>query len=290
MGSLSTEEQNRLVTETMDLVGHIVAEVSARYPRHVDRSELWNAGALGLVEASRRFDVDSGIPFARYAAIRIRGAIIDSTRTRDWASRSVRRRLREIQQATTGIEEMSGRSPSATELAEFLEISEEELARRKTQAATSTLLHLDQPGEGDDTPLGERIEDQSCEVVPDAAIEHRELRGTLVESVRELPPVQAEVVTRYYIEGELMQVIATDLGLTEARVSQIRSEALMAIRSFFSTQYEGVEATPDSAPGKRARAEYLGRMASESTWRSRLDAAYSLGAYADGVAPLVRKV
>jgi len=65
-------EQNRMVTETLDLVGHIVAEVSARYPRHVDRGELWNAGALGLVEASRRFDPDSGIPFARYAAIRIR--------------------------------------------------------------------------------------------------------------------------------------------------------------------------------------------------------------------------
>ena len=78
MATMSTEEQNRLVAETLDLVGHIVAEVSVRYPRHVDRSELWNAGALGLVEASRRYDPDSGIPFARYAAIRIRGAIIDS--------------------------------------------------------------------------------------------------------------------------------------------------------------------------------------------------------------------
>ena len=113
MGSLDTHEQNALVTDHMDLVGHIVAEVSVRYPRHVDRSELWNAGALGLVEASRRFDPDSGIPFARYAAIRIRGAIIDSTRTRDWASRSVRRRLREIQEATKALEETNGASPGA---------------------------------------------------------------------------------------------------------------------------------------------------------------------------------
>ena len=127
MASLTSHEQNQLVTETMDLVGHIVAEVSARYPRHVDRSELWNAGALGLVEASRRFDPDSGIPFARYAAIRIRGAIIDSTRTRDWASRSVRRRLREIQQATAGIEEQHGRAPTSGELADFLDITEDEL-------------------------------------------------------------------------------------------------------------------------------------------------------------------
>lgn len=287
MATLTPEEQNRLVTETMDLVGHIVAEVSARYPRHVDRSELWNAGALGLVEASRRFDVDSGIPFARYAAIRIRGAIIDSTRTRDWASRSVRRRLREIQQATSGMEEMHGRQPSESELADFLDITETELARRKAQAATSTLLHLDQPGEGDDTPLAERIEEQSHDIVPDSAIEQRELRGTLVESVRQLPPVQAEVVSRYYIEGELLQDIANDLGLTEARVSQIRSEALMAMRSFFATQYEGVEPTPESAPGKRARAEYLGRMEAESTWRSRLDAAPALDAAGRGDGSLV---
>lgn len=287
MASLTSHEQNQLVTETMDLVGHIVAEVSARYPRHVDRSELWNAGALGLVEASRRFDPDSGIPFARYAAIRIRGAIIDSTRTRDWASRSVRRRLREIQQATAGIEEQHGRAPTSSELAEFLEITEDELARRQAQAATSTLLHLDQPSEGEDAPLADRIEEPSMDIVPDAALEQRELRGALVDAVKNLPEIQAAVVSRYYIEGELLQDIAEDMGLTEARVSQIRSEALTAMRAFFSTQYEGVEPALESAPGKRARAAYLDRMAEGSTWRSRLDAAPLLDAAAEGKARLV---
>ncbi len=117
--SLTSHQQNQLVTDNMDLVGHIVAEVSARYPRHVDRAELWNAGALGLVEASRRFDPESGIPFARHAAIRIRGAIIDSTRTRDWASRSVRRNIRDIQQAQSGLEEQHGKTPVAEELCIF---------------------------------------------------------------------------------------------------------------------------------------------------------------------------
>ncbi len=272
MALLTTSEQNELVTETLDLVGHIVSEVSARYPRHVDRTELWNAGALGLVEASRRYDPESGIPFARYAAIRIRGAIIDSTRTRDWASRSVRRHLREIQQASSGLEEENGRAPSNAELAEFLEISEKELVRRQAQATTSTLLHLDQPTEGEDASLADRVEEERMDVLPDQALESRELRGTLVDAIRKLPAVQAEVVSRYYLEGDLLQDIADDMGLTEARVSQIRSEALASMRSFFATQYEGVEPAADSTPGKRARAAYLERMESESDWRTRLDA------------------
>lgn len=272
MAGLTTQQQNEIVTETMDLVGHIVSEVSARYPRHVDRSELWNAGALGLVEASRRYDPDSGIPFARYAAIRIRGAIIDSTRTRDWASRSVRRRLREIHEAQTGVEEQEGRPATSGEVAKFLGISEDELNARQAHATTSTLLHLDQPSEGEETPLVERVEEQTTTLLPEAALEQRELRGSLVDAVRYLPPVQAEVISRYYLEGELLQDIADDLGLTEARVSQIRSEALMAMRSFFATQYEGVESAPESAPGKRARAAYVSRMAEHSNWRTRLDA------------------
>ncbi len=276
MAPMSTEEQNRLVAETLDLVGHIVAEVSVRYPRHVDRSELWNAGALGLVEASRRYDPESGIPFARYAAIRIRGAIIDSTRTRDWASRSVRRRLREINQATAMLEEQHGQAPNSEELAEFLGITVEELVRRQAQASVSTLLHLDQPADGDDIPLVDRVQESSAEVLPEVAFEERELRGNLVEAVRNLPPIQAEVISRYYLEGELLQDIADDLGLTEARVSQIRSEALASMRSFFATQYEGVEATPESTPGKRARAAYLERMAA-TDWRTRIEAAEERG-------------
>src|SRR5690606_30313969 len=113
------------------------------YPRHVDRSDLWNAGALGLVEASRRFDPASGVPFGRYAAIRIRGAIIDSTRSRDWASRSVRRCLREISQATVSLEKDQGRTPSMLEVAAVLGIDPGEMERRRAQAVTATLLHLD---------------------------------------------------------------------------------------------------------------------------------------------------
>jgi RNA polymerase sigma factor FliA len=287
MTTLTPEEQNGLVVETIDLVGHIVAELSSRYPRHVDRGELWNAGALGLVEASRRFDPLSGVPFARYAAIRIRGAIIDSTRSRDWASRSVRRCLREIRQATAGLEDENGQAPSTADLAAFLEIGVDELVRRQSQAAASTLLHLDQAVEGEESTLAERVEEPDADVVPETALERRELRGTLADAVRNLPGPQAEVVSRYYVEGELLQQIADDMGLTEARVSQIRGEALAALRAYFATQYEGVDGDVEDAPGKRARAAYLERMESRTDWRSRVDSASFLEAAMQGTAPLL---
>lgn len=284
---LTTAEQNDLVEKTMDLIGHIVAELSARYPRHVDRSELWNAGALGLVEASRRFDPDSGVPFTRYAAIRIRGAIIDSTRSRDWASRSVRRCIREIRQATVGLEDESGRMPETSEVAALLGISIEEFERRRTESVSSTLLHLDQEVEGEDATLADKVEEFSTVGSPESALEQRELRGTLAEAIRNLPAVQAEVVSRYYIDGNLLQDIAAEMELTEARVSQIRSEGLAALKAFFATQYDGVEQAPDDAPGKRARAEYLERMGVNSDWRSRFDSAGYLDAALQGVESLV---
>jgi len=287
MTTQTTSQQNEMVLETIDLVGHIVAELSSRYPKHVDRSELWNAGALGLVEASRRFDPASGVPFARYAAIRVRGAIIDSTRSRDWASRSVRRGLREIRQAASGLEEDHGRSPSTRELAAFLGITVEELARRQSRAAASTLLHLDHEVDGEETTLAERVEEPSPEVVPEAALERRELRGTLADAVRNLPAAQAHVVSRYYIDGELLQDIASDMQLTEARVSQIRSEALIALQAFFATQYDGMAPLSEEAPGKRARAAYLQRMESQSDWRQRIDSASFLDDAIAGLGSLV---
>lgn len=272
MPVLTQEQQNALVSETLEVVGYIVAEVSARYPRHVDRDELWNAGALGLVEASRRFDPDAGVPFSRYASIRIRGAIIDSTRTRDWASRSVRRNQRDINTAREEVQDSRGRSATNSEIAAFLEISDAELATQQAKVHATSLLHLDKPTPDHESTLGDTVAEPSDEMRPDASLEQREMRGTLLDSVKYLPEIQAEVVTRYYMGGELLQEIATDMGITEARVSQIRSEALMSMRTFFSTQYEGVDAAPDESPGKRARAAYLSRMAEQSTWRTRLDA------------------
>lgn len=267
------EAENKLVRDNLDLVGQVVARVSARYPRHVDRQELWNAGALGLVEAARRFDPDAGIPFDRYASIRVRGAIIDSTRSRDWTTRSVRRRYREMEDASQAFIERSGRAPNTSELAATLGVTKDELNQIQARSQASMLLYLD--NETDDTGLSLRdtVVETDTNVQPEAAIEHKEMMGTLTNAVEHLPGVHSEVVHRYYLHGELLQDIATELGVSQARVSQIRAEALTALRAWFGSLYEGIPEVPNSAPGKRARTAFVAELASQSTWRTRFDQA-----------------
>lgn len=263
---------NELVEQNLDLVGRVVAQVSARYPRHVDREELWNAGALGLVEAARRFDPDAGIPFDRYAATRVRGAIIDSTRTRDWASRSVRRRARELEQVSDDLRDGSGRVVGNDELAKAMGVSVEDLNKIRARSASSMLLYLDHEQTDDGPSLRDSVMSHDIAGAPEAALEARELLGTLSVAVENLSGVHREVIQRYYLDGELLQDVADDLGVTQARVSQIRSEALMSLRAYFGTLYEGAPKADEASPGKRARAAYLAQVSAQSTWRTRLDA------------------
>lgn len=264
-----------LVTEHLDLVQQVVARVAARFPQHVDRSELWNAGALGLVDAARRYDPTMGIPFPRYAAVRIRGAIIDATRSRDWASRSTRRRMRELREAAEDLRARHGREPERHELAEALDVDLRELAGIEAAGRASALLHLDQPlaAPDADMTLGDLVTESTVDHLPDEQLEQRELIGTLRVAVRHLPPVQREVIERYYSRGEYLREIADRLGVTEARVSQIRSEALQAMRAYFATTFDGVPAVEETAPGRRARTAFLQEMHRDSTLRMCLEAA-----------------
>ena len=265
-------EMNDLAADHIELVQQIVNQLATRYPRHVDRSELWSAGAIGLVEASRSFKPENGVPFARYAAIRIRGSIIDSTRKRDWAVRSLRRHMRELREVEERIEITNGRHATDEEIAQALGISMDDLAARRTASIASSLLHLDQE-DPDRVSLGERIVEESAERLPDEALSNREMLGTLRSAMEGLPDLQRDVIMRYYISGEMLQSIAQDLGVTEARVSQIRAEAVNAMRGFFTTLYQGVADVPEDAPGRRGRAAYLATMAARSTWIARLEAA-----------------
>lgn len=273
--TLMADGSNELVTEHLHLVQQVVNQLASRYPRHVDRSELWSAGAYGLVDASRRFDPDAGIPFPRYAAIRIRGAIIDSTRTRDWATRRLRRDIRTVREVRDGFEVREGRAPSEDELAGLLHISVDDLRDHRAAAANATLLHLDHPlpgTESSETGLAARLEERDRERLPEEAIEHNEMVGTVRSAVSFLPEPQRQVVERYYFRGELLRDIADSLGVTEARASQIRSEALDAMRAYFGAEFDGVMPVPPKAPGIRRRAAYVEQFSAETTWRTRFDA------------------
>lgn len=266
---------NELVETHLELVSHVVNQVAARYPRHVDRQELWAAGAAGLVDASRRYDPSAGVPFARYAAIRIRGAIIDSTRSRDWATRSLRRRSRELTEATRRLEQQLGRAPSAAELATALDVDVTEIARRRRATERATLLQLDQPvsdGEGGSETLESLLPEDDVDQLPEDALLQRELIGTMRILVTHLSDPHRQVVERYFFGGELLQDIADSMGVTQSRASQIRSEAVSAMRAWCATVYDGVPEVPQGTPGSRRRARFVTRVTERSTWEERLAA------------------
>lgn len=270
---------DELVERHLYLVQHLVHQMSVRYPRHVDRSELWSAGAAGLVDAARRYDPETGVPFARYASIRIRGAIVDSTRDRDWATRSMRRRARDLQLAERALEQDLGRSPSVEELSEATDLSVEMIEESRRLVQRSTLLHLDVPVASDEPgtteTLGALLPEEDDAALPQEAVERRELVGTLRVALQHLDETHQQVLVRHFFSGDLLQEIAADLGVTEARVSQIRSEAINALRAYMGTEFDGVPEVPTSAPGRRRRAAYLSTMQDEVSWQSRFDAVRS---------------
>ncbi|MBW3657192.1 MAG: sigma-70 family RNA polymerase sigma factor [Actinobacteria bacterium] len=267
----------QLVSEHLYLVQHIVHELAVRYPRHVDRQELWSAGATGLVEAARRFDVGSEVPFAHYARRRIRGAILDSTRQRDWATRGVRRDQRTLTNAASSFEQRHQRVATDEELAHQLGVDHEEIARRRAAAHRGTVLHLDQPlttgADAGTASLADTIATEDVDVSPEASLEQRELLGALRTAVRHLTDVQRDVIERYYLKGERLRDVAEEMGVTEARVSQLRAEAVRALQTYLQTAEYGTVDVDDDAPGKRQRAAFVARVTENSTWRQRLDAA-----------------
>lgn len=274
--TVTTTDPNALAERYLPLVDHVVNQLASRFPRHVDRDELRGAGAAGLVDAAHRYDPATGVPFPRYAVIRIRGAIIDATRSRDWATRRLRRDLRSINQAADQLEETLQRRPDDDEIADHLGMDVEVIRERRGSALNSSLLTLDRPTVGEDgeaSPLSDRIVEDDRTWLPVAALENTELLGTLRAAIEHLPELPKRVLMEHNIQGRLLRDIADDLGVTEARVSQLRQEALHALQAFFSTSFDEVPEVPEDAPGKRRRAAFVSQMATATTWRSRLDAA-----------------
>lgn len=273
-------DRDALVADHLDLVDRIVAELAARFPRHVERDELWNAGALGLVEAAARFDPDRGVAFPRFAAVRVRGAIMDASRARDWASRNLRRTARALEAAREAIQQRTGHTPSDDELGAEVGVDAEQVRAHRADAQRAELLHLEQPlangDDGEPWTLGELVTELTEERLPEDALLQRELIGTLRAAVAGLPERLRYVVQRYYERGECLVDIADSLGVTEARASQLRGEAVTALSAYFAEHFDTRGATPPPSPGTRQRAAYMAMMAGTS-WRDRFAAADGAG-------------
>jgi len=275
MAMVDERELTQLIEQNLPLVKHVVFQVAVHFPRHVDREELARAGALGLVEAARRYDEARGVPFERFAAQRIRGAILDAVRSADWAPRSVRNLARKMEQTEQQLATDLGRVPNIGEMAEALGMTKAELNRLQDRMFRSVVLALDHyvaEDDEDDLTLVDVLVDRTS-LEPAEELEQRELHAYLRDAVHLLPERHQIVITGYFLEGRTSQDLATFLGVTESRISQLRSEALAMLREGIEAQYLGPDAEVTEPVGRAARrkATYAASIATASGWKTRLD-------------------
>jgi RNA polymerase sigma factor FliA len=278
----ATVDIDDLVTSHMQLVSHIVRESMGRLPGHVNRDDLTSAGLTALVQAARSYDESRGVPFTRYAATRVRGAIIDELRGIDWASRSVRRRARELDETRTQLAGRLGRTPTDVEVAQAAGISVDELAANADDVSRASVMSLQGFG---DTPIDDVLPTRAPS--PEEKVEQNERIGYLVDSVALLPERLRVVVEGYFFAERPMAEIAAELGVSESRVSQMRAEALVllkdAMNSALDPELVAPHARPDGCAARR-RDAYFAAVASRRSAAARLSASSGMPSALDRTA------
>ena len=226
--------RQRLILTYAPLVKFVAGRIGSGLPAHVDGEDLISYGLLGLIDAIERFDLDRDIKFETYAIARIRGAIIDELRALDWVPRSVRARARDIERAIGDLEAKLGRAPTDEEISKKLGITEGEFDESLTAISRSSIGALDElwtvSAGGDQVALIDTLEDTHGPN-PEFALETIELKETVAEALAALPEREKLVVTLYYYEELTLREIGEVLGVTESRVSQLHTKAILRLKS-----------------------------------------------------------
>jgi RNA polymerase sigma factor FliA len=227
--------RERLVVAYSPMVKFVAGRLGAGLPSHVEDADLISYGLMGLIGAIERFEPERGIKFETFAMTRIRGAIIDELRSLDWVPRSVRSRAREIEAAQSKLEHELQRAPTEAELAAKVGLTEEELQTSLLEIANSSIYALDElwtisDSSGDSVSLLDTISDPRAED-PQESLASSEIKDRLTESIAGLPEREQLVVALYYYENLTLREIGEVLGVTESRVSQLHTKAVMRLKS-----------------------------------------------------------
>ena len=281
---LTDAQRDELVEKHLPIVGYITSEFIGRLPQHVSRDELTSAGLMALFQASRGFDPTTGVPFARYANTRIRGAILDDLRGADWASRGVRSRARRLSATEDQLTAQLGRTPTPAELAGVLGVSTRELAETRDEAQRAMVLSM-QGFTADGASLDDHIPTHSPG--PEAELLHREQLGYLRSAIAALPERLRVVIEGYFLHERPMAELAEQLGVTESRISQMRGEALALLRDGMNTHLapEMVKPVTGSAAAVKRKESYFAAVGAQTDFKARL----AMSAFAAaGVVPAYR--
>jgi RNA polymerase sigma factor FliA len=230
--------RDRLILTYAPLVKYVAGRLGSGLPAHVDEEDLVSYGLLGLIGAIERYDPNRDVKFETYAVTRIKGAIIDELRSLDWVPRSVRARAREIERAIAALEAKLHRPPTDEEIAGQVGITTEELEDSLTDISRSSIAALDElwtvgGSGGDQVALIDTIEDTEAPA-PESALDATELKEALGEAITRLPEREKLVITLYYYEELTLREIGEVLGVTESRVSQLHTKAVLRLKARLS--------------------------------------------------------
>lgn len=229
-----------LINQYVWLVRCIAKSIADSLPRSVDVDDLLSAGTMGLIKAVDDFDPSRGVRLETYARFRIRGAILDELRSLDPLPYSTRSKLKQVERAIADLETSLGRSPTATEIAEKMGLTPQEISILLATASSADLYSLDEmldEGNGNvNTIIGELDTTKSD---PLMRLERKELERLLVEAIKELPRTERVLLGLYYYEGLRMWEIGQVLGVSESRVSQIHSRAISTLRAALKAKVSG---------------------------------------------------
>lgn len=249
----------------------MVNDLIRRVPNYIQRDDLTSAAMLGLVQAVRAFDPSREAKFATFARVRIQGALLDELRSRDWATRGVRKQARHIESAQEALSNSLGRTPTDSELEQSMGTSGEQLHRLKADLHRATVLSLDgAPTDASRTPL-DVLAVHHDQVDPADQLEQRELQAYVRDAVSNLPDRLRHVIVGYFLEERPMAELAKELGVTESRISHMRSEALaLMAEAIQSATSETDPVVTDTGVAQRRRTAYYAAVAATSDYRSRL--------------------
>jgi RNA polymerase sigma factor for flagellar operon FliA len=229
------DARDRLIVHYSPLVKYVAGRVSVGLPQNIEQADLVSYGIFGLIDAIDKFDTSRNIKFETYAITRIKGSIIDELRSIDWIPRSVRAKARAVEKAYAKLEAILLRTPSDAEVAEEMGITEAELQQVFNQISFVGLVALDEvlsSGSGErseSTTLGDTLPDRG--EGPVAAFEVEEMKQILANAINRLGDREKIVLTLYYYEGLTLADIGEVLGVTESRVCQIHTKAVLQLRS-----------------------------------------------------------
>jgi RNA polymerase sigma factor for flagellar operon FliA len=230
--------RDRLILNYAPIVKYVAGRLGSGLPAHVDEGDLVSYGLLGLISAIERYEPDRDVKFETYAIARIKGSILDELRALDWVPRSVRSRARQIERAMAELEAKLARAPTDEEIAAKVGITVEELEGSLTDISRSSIAALDElwtisGSDGDSVALIDTIEDEHGPE-PQTAFAQTELREIVADAITNLPEREKLVITLYYYEDLTLREIGEVLGVTESRVSQLHTKAILRLKARLS--------------------------------------------------------